>query len=371
MNLDLVITELDMGGAERCFVNLALYLSDRGHRVRVISIGPPTGGPRGVLVDQLKAADLELHFLGGHSLSQLPFVYSRLKQFVKWQRPDVAQSFLFHANAVCAAVYPRLGVPLVGGARVAEPRRWRHRWSRWAATKMEKMVCVSNSVAQWSAAVEKIPQSKLMAIPNGVTLRHHPIAINRADHNIPDNAPLLTFVGRLEEQKGVDRLIDAVPSILEQLPQHHIVFVGDGPLRLKLHDQVHIQKLESRVHFVGWQLNPRDWIHSSDLILLPARYEGMPNVLLEAMAEGVAIASTLVEGVAEVLGANAAEQTVKAGDWNGWRDLVIKLAKDDSSRRRLAAANQAYCREHHELNAMLSKYEKLYEDIVREKGNRR
>jgi glycosyltransferase involved in cell wall biosynthesis len=365
MNLDLIITELDMGGAERCFTNLALYLCDRGHRVRVISIGPPASGPRGVLVDQLRSADLELNFLGGTKLSKLPFVYSRLKQFVKSQKPDLAQSFLFHANVVCAAIYPKAGVPLVGGARVAEPRKWRHRWSRWAAARMEKVVCASNSVAEWSATVEKIPQSKLVAIPNGVTLRHHPIAINRNDHNIPNDARLLTFVGRLEDQKGVDRLVEAAPFILEQLPQHHIVLVGDGPLREKLHAQVAALGIGPRIHFVGWQLNPRDWLHSSDLVLLPARYEGMPNVLLEAMAESVAIASTLAEGVAEVLGPNAPEQTVQVGDWPGWSNLVVKLAKDDTARSRLGAANQAYCREHHELKAMLAKYETLYEEIVR------
>ena len=126
MRIDLVITELDTGGAERCCVELAGFLKARGHEVRVIALGPIPTVEQAALLRLLESAGIESHFLGGRHGWMLPIIAWKLRALLKANRPDVVQSFLWHANILAALVVHAFKIPLVGGERVAEPRRWRH-----------------------------------------------------------------------------------------------------------------------------------------------------------------------------------------------------------------------------------------------------
>ena len=123
MRIDLVITELDTGGAERCCAELARFLKARGHCVRVITLGPRPTVPNDALVRLLESVEIELHFLGGKRWWTLPTIAWKLHALLKANRPDIVQAFLWHANVLAAGVVPAFGIPLVGGVRVAEPRR--------------------------------------------------------------------------------------------------------------------------------------------------------------------------------------------------------------------------------------------------------
>jgi glycosyltransferase involved in cell wall biosynthesis len=102
----------------------------------------------------------------------------------------------------------------------------------------------------------------------------------------------------------------------------------------------------------------------ADLLLLPTRYEGMPNVVLEAMAHGLPIAVTRVEGVAHALGDGLASQSADRGDWAGWARLVVQLARDESQRKGIASANRARAMSEFSLPQMLSRYERLYQELL-------
>lgn len=357
MRIDLLITELDVGGAERCLVGLARFLAEQGDKVRVISLGPKSPPGRTQLIDQLVDAGIETHFLNGYSSLYFPLVLKRLRKLVDADRPNVAQSFLFHANVAASFAYPFRDIPWFAGVRVAEPRRWRHPIGGWVARSAQKVVCVSESVADWCHRCEKIPRNKLSVIPNGVAIRtvdKFAIAERiRQQFDIPTENILL-FVGRLDKQKGVDELIARSTRILDDLSDHRIVIVGDGPLEPSVRSITH-----PRFHYVGWQPNPRDWMAISKMLLLPTRYEGMPNVVLEAMAEGIPVATMNVEGIEEVLKANPALQIASHERWDDWENLVCKLARSDRLDD-IGMENQKTVATHFQSNAMLAKYRGLY-----------
>ncbi len=160
---------------------------------------------------------------------------------------------------------------------------------------------------------------------------------------------MVAFRGRLDHQKGIDELL-TTPSLLARLPHHQLILIGDGPLRGDVEEAVQSSDAVGRAHWIGWQANPRDWMAASQLLLLPARYEGMPNVVLEAMAEGIAVACTRVEGIEEVLGDEAMGQTSKAADFDTWTDLVVRLASDDQLCSDLGVRNQLYATQQHSWN---------------------
>ena len=369
MDVDLVITELEVGGAERCLASLACFLRRQNHRVRAISLGPKPSAEKSLLVDSLARSGVELHFLDGMGWWQLPKVYRKLNRLVQQRSPDIAQSFLFHANVVAAMVYGKVKTPLVGGVRVAEPRRWRHRLGGIAAKRMAKVVCVSQAVADWCQKFEHVPASKLAVIPNGVEriVRENLMELRRTLAKIcpiDPTAPWLLFVGRLDPQKGMDELARRLPELLSRLPKHHLVLVGDGPLRQDVEKIVAGLDDRKRVHLFGWQSNPREWMAASQLLLLPARYEGMPNVVLEAMAEGITVACTRVEGIEEVLGKQAIHQTTNAGDFDAWQDMVVRLALHPTACVELGAQNQVHAVQQHSLEKRMLEYVQLYASVL-------
>jgi glycosyltransferase involved in cell wall biosynthesis len=359
MRIDLVITELDTGGAEKCCAELAIFLANRGHRVRVIALGPRPPIAKDSLVRFLESNQIELHFLGGKKWWMLPGVVSKLKRLLTKDRPDIVQSFLWHANTVSAWVVPSLGVPLFGGIRVAEPRKMRHALDRWATSRSTKTICVSQGVADWCVQTERINAGKLIVIPNGIAVltQRHPIPPD--SHAVPDQARILLFVGRLNHQKGIDVLVTHAKDLLDRLPEHHLVVIGDGYLRDEL-DALIERSPSARIHCLGLRTDVREWMARSELLLLPTRYEGMPNVILEAMIEGLTVVTTRVEGVAELLGDLVEQQSVAKGDWNALFALAVTLANASQHRMEIGKNNRERVESEFALEKQLMRYELLY-----------
>jgi len=174
-------------------------------------------------------------------------------------------------------------------------------------------------------------------VGNGVdTTRFHPL--NRADarsrYGLPEHAPVLISVGGLVERKGMHRVIDCLPALLERYPDLHYLVVGggspEGDMRDQLAAQVARLKLAGRVHFLG-ALPPDQlkWpLSAADVFVLSTRNEGWANVFLEAMACGLPVVSTDVGGNAEVVCREALGIIVPFDDASALRQaLAVALGK--------------------------------------------
>ncbi len=353
---------MDDGGAERCCAELAIYLHEKGYHVRLIVIGPIPKPPRNEIYGRLVAAGVWIEFIGAEKWYQFPMALWRLRRLVAKDRSEIAQSFLWHANVLCAATYPRFKIPLVGGHRVAEHRIGRNRWSSWATTQMRCIVCVSHSLAEWCSKAEKIPLEKLVVISNGIDLDK--LALEPELPSEMRKQPALLFVGRLHLQKGIDILMDHADSILTALPKHHLVIIGYGALRPVVDSWVENFRYRDRVHVLGQRPDVAGWMKQSQLLILPSRFEGMPNAILEAMALGIPVATLQVEGVNELLGELAPAQSVAREDWHAWRDLVIELGNAPDRCSDLGKLNQTRVQENFRLDSQLKKYEDLYHELL-------
>lgn len=374
MRVDLLITEIETGGAERCCVELAIYLACRGVQVRVISVGPAPlgrgeGDTKGLLWRRLQevasglrglggSGELEVHFLNASKPWQWFRAKRGLERLLAERRPDVAQGFLWHANVLGGVVYGGAGVNWVAGLRVVEPRRWRAWFARYWHRPARRVVCVSEEVAVWSARTEGVSLEKLIVIPNGIELPEM-----HKEWGMGVGGQLL-FVGRLEAQKGVDILLREVERILGALPGYRLVLVGEGSWRGAWERWKEGSVYGDRVEILGRRGDVLERMRDSDLLLLPTRYEGMPNVVLEAMAVGLPVATLRVEGVSSLLGEGLEAQSVEREDWEGWVRLVIDLGHDRDTLQGLGDANRRRVAEHFVLSDQLAKYETLYRELA-------
>jgi len=365
MNIDLLITEIQPGGAERCCTQLAIYLNRKKHSVRVISIGPTPKSPHeSLLWNSLLKHNIQVEFLNASKSIELPWARNKLLRLIRQSKPDIAQTFLWHANLLGAWIYPKFQVPVVAGARVREPRSYRSKLAWTWRNRVQKVVCVSDEVATWCSEHEGFSFDKLQVIPNGIDPPTNWKDPSNRSESSNSEEKILLFVGRLEEQKGIDILLEKAPSILQALPEFQLVIIGQGSWSLRWQQWLEESSFAHRVKLLGPRSDVMDWMRRSSLLVLPTRYEGMPNVVLEAMSLGLPIACMRVEGIGQLLGETLDEQSVSAQDWEAWEKLVIHLAKDPQTRKSLAIANRDRVENHFKLDIQMQKYELLYSEIL-------
>ena len=369
MKVAFCITELNVGGAERCLTQLALGLPRPEFDPVVYSLGlaPPTG--RDALVEQLCDARIPVHFLNATGARQALQVVRHLTRCWQNERPQLVQTFLFHANLMGRLAARRAGISrVVSGIRVAEQQRQWHLWAdRLTEHWVQRHVCVSEDVARFSREIAKLDPAKVIVIGNGVELARFDSAepIDLAQWNVPPDREVITYVGRLDVQKRVDWLLDLAPRLFEQLPRHDLLLVGDGPQRARLEASFQMSAWRDRVHWAGWRDDVPSILRASAMLVLPSAWEGMPNVVLEAMACRLPVVATATEGVDEVLGEGASEQVVEIDNPPGFVERVTMILRHNELAARLGAMNRARVERQFGYEAMVNNYANLF-DLVRE-----
>ena len=123
----------------------------------------------------------------------------------------------------------------------------------------------------------------------------------RAELGFDVNAPVVLFAGRLAEQKRVDDLLKAVDLLQHVQPDLRTLIVGDGPLRDRLEETTRAFQLDGRVRFLGHRDDVPRLMAAADVVVLPSAYEGLPNVVLEAMLLRKPVVATAAPGTTEVV----------------------------------------------------------------------
>lgn len=208
-----------------------------------------------------------------------------------------------------------------------------------------------------------VPEKLIHTIYNGVDI---PRIMGRADQGVNENdagaVPRLLAIGRLSMQKGFDVLLRALGRI-RHLPWHMSI-LGVGEEEDALRRLANHMRITDRVEFAGWQENPFTWMRHSTLFISSSRWEGMPNVLLEAMVLGLPVVATdcpggtsllLDGGRVGLLVENDSEEALASG--------IAKLLEAPSERERLGKLAHE-----HSLNygrdTMIDAYHTLIEDTI-------
>ena len=363
--VSLVITDLDVGGAERALVALATRLDRARWRPSVVCLGP-----EGRLSEPLRAAGIDLVCLGvGPNRPDRAF--SALTQVLRTQRPKLVQSFLFHANIAARLAALRSGKPWVlGGVRVAEQRpgkRWHLVLDRLTAWLGAGSVCVSHGALRFTRDIAGVNPERLTAIANGVD----PEPIDRAEPLpraaiglAPEDVCAL-FIGRLDVQKGLPTLFEAVGQVIAERPDWRLVMVGDGPERPWLEHQLALnRRLAARVRWLGRRDDVPALLKMADMLVLPSLFEGMPNVVLEAMAARRAVVATAVEGSEELVVPGETGWLVPPRDPEALALALLEAAADPDRRRRFGDAGHARAEAEFSLERMSSAYQRLWADVL-------
>jgi starch synthase (maltosyl-transferring) len=247
--------------------------------------------------------------------------------------------------------------------RVVERQRRRRIAQRWLGALVDRFVCVSTAVAEDAQQRGGLPPERLVVIPTGIDVDKLSIArpADLVRYGIAPGAPVLLWAGRPDRQKGVDWLLQIAPRILQRLPDHHLLLVGRG---LDRWVQMSRDPSGQRIHFAPWDAHLPDIMRASRVLLLPSRWEGLPRVVLEAMAVGIPVVATDVQGVRQALGPLASRQIVPPGDQDEFVRAVVSLARDGVQSAEIGNQNARRVREHFSLDRMVEAYQQLYASLL-------
>jgi glycosyltransferase involved in cell wall biosynthesis len=242
-----------------------------------------------------------------------------------WLKPSIRTSLVLHLHCD-----PR-----------SDFRVFRWALRRWLP-RADAVVAVSRHTAQ-AARHFGVPAAKLHTIynPTAVDMAGSDAGVSagrclRRDLNIPPDAFLLGFVGRLSREKGVSYLIQAVQRLKQRGCNVFSVVVGDGPLASELRAETRQRDVEDRVRFAGYQSAVASWVRASDALVLPSLSEGLPMVLAEAMALGTPAIATRVGGIPEIIRHGETGWLIPARSPDALCDTICQMMDAPQLRRGVA-----------------------------------
>ena len=265
-----------------------------------------------------------------------------LRQLLRKARPRVVIGFLGPTNVTAILAARPLGLPVVVSERndpaLQElPAPWQHlrkRTYRWAT------LVAANSRGALDTMQAFVPSSKLTYVPN-------PVVMREAAPGAAPRDPTILGVGRLVPQKGFDILLRAFADLARDLAGWRLQILGDGPLRQELARLAETLGIRERVVFHGHVGEPFSHYARAAMFVLPSRFEGMPNALLEAMAAGLPpIVSDASPGPLEEVTDGENGLVVPAGDVAALAGAMTRLAGDAELRHTMGQASRTRAAEH-------------------------
>lgn len=201
-------------------------------------------------------------------------------------------------------------------------------------------------------------------IPNGVDSTHfHPVPTSTSSGDRPR---VVVCVSMLRYEKGIDVLLQAWRLVQEQLAQSsqaQLIIVGDGPLREQFECMAKALGIAGSVEFVGLQSNVLIQFHRGNLAVLPSRFEGMPNAVLEAMACGLPCVATRVSGSEDIIQHGINGLLVEPQDYENMAKALLTLLCDPVLAKKYGHAARIRIEQHYSLQRSMDMYVELYQEL--------
>jgi len=363
----LIGTQMAIGGAQRGLLDQARWFKSHGCKVIVAFFYDKEG----LHEKWRRTVDFPIHNLQAYEPGA-----GLIRQGLKlikglWQlwillvreRFDVVETFTHDSNL--------LGLPLAWLARVpvriATHRGKIEAFPRWRQSLhgllinigiAPTLVAVSEQT-RGQALDEGVRENRITVIPNGVTPLDT-LSVNRAEARknlgLGEGDMFLLSMGRLTYQKGHEYFVQAMSKVVSRFPSAKAGICGEGPLRAQLESQILRLGLSGHVRLLGAWEDVSPVLASADIFVLPSRWEGLSRALMEAMAAGVPVLATQVDGIKDLITDGVNGLLVPSEDSERLENSILQLLDDPEMMKRIGSAGRAHVLQTHSTDDMCKKY---------------
>lgn len=193
----------------------------------------------------------------------------------------------------------------------------------------------------------------------------------RKQLNYGDNDVVIGFAGRLDEEKGIDVFVNAIPDVLNKFPKTKFLLIGDGPMRKEMVALAQTLYITDHVNFLGWQDNIIPWISCADIMVVPSIREGFGKVALESLCLGKPVVASNVGGLPELVTHENNGLIIPPSKSSDIADAIIKLLSDGNLLHRLTKNATASVSSRFSMSEMIIEISNCYEFIVSQNTNGR
>jgi glycosyltransferase involved in cell wall biosynthesis len=314
------------------------------------------------LVTTARAANVPVQILPDRFPGDLRTILS-IGRLTRSPDTSILQTHGYKANVLARLVAPWARCPWIA---VMHGATWENAKVRayfaleqLSVRSADRVVVVSENMAR-SVVARGIHAGKVRVVRNACLIE----GVSSDEARVTAKKPIIGVVGRLSPEKGVEVALRVIELVRRRVPSARLYVVGEGPERVALEDDARRLGIGDSVLWLGYQENLPGLYHQMSVLLLPSRSEGLPNVVLEAMAFGLPVVATAVGGVPEVVTDGRSGLLASSGDVEGLARHVVNLLEDESLRRRLAEGALHDVRSRFSLGARLSALEQIYREVL-------
>jgi glycosyltransferase involved in cell wall biosynthesis len=361
------------GGDAMAMLDLATGIAARGRRVKLVV---PELESSVALVELCRQRNLGIQrtpWIRSDERGVKQNLLSLFLLFGKHRAPLVH----FHTGNICLPRsvvtvmrlmrLPRAIATLQGPYKTLRPGESRARaWANAVPNCFHRIVCPSEHSRRTQISLG-VPSDLTQTIHNSVDIQRfasgNPLP-PRQRLGVGPDTPLIVFTSRLQQQKRPLDALSAFQRIAASHPEAHLVFVGSGGQENELRSFATQNGPEGRVHFAGFQTNIQDWLAAATVWFLPTESENFSLAVLEAMAAGCPILSTMCQGNDEVLEPEVNSLATSVGDVEAQAQALDRLLTEPDLRRRLSSGARETA-EKYSVGKMVDEYARLYDSISR------
>jgi len=270
----------------------------------------------------------------------------KLNKIVKQWKPAIVHAHDPHAVSMAglalsfSAPDPR---PKLIASRRVDFHLQSHTFSQWKYRQMDGFIAASHAIKDILVA-DGIPSGRIEVVHDGIDvekIQHRPVIDLHAEYWLPHGVPVIVNVGALVAHKGQKYLIDAMPMLLREVPDAHLIIFGEGDLRGPLEKQIKQLSLGKRVLLPGFREDVMSLMKSADLFVMSSVTEGLGSAVLDAMAMGHAVVGTKAGGIPEAVIHDETGLLVEPADAKALAGAIVRLLKDTGLRKQFGEAGRA------------------------------
>lgn len=342
LNIALLTTTLEGGGAARVMVHMANHWVAAGHEVTLLSFEDGTNPSFYPLDERVRVRYLSLNRYSPHIFASLANNWRRfvsIRKAVMAARPTALISFIDTANVRTILAMLGSGVPVIVSERVHP--QYEHIGWLWSLLRRLTYPLGQCLVVQTTEIAKFFQGWKLRR----VAVIGNPVVSMAPQGTAPElPRPCLLAVGRLYPQKGYPVLLDAFALASVAHPDWTLCIAGPGPLKQELETRASELGIAHCVRLLGHVADVGGLLSQADVYVMSSTYEGFPNALCEAMAAGLPCVSTdCPSGPADIIQHGGNGLLTPVDDETALADALSRLMKDAALRERLGAQAKEIC----------------------------
>jgi len=362
---------LHFGGLERVVLNICRYIDREQFDISVCCLNL-----RGALADELEPMGIKIHVCSQGNRRRRYLRSLELLKVFRVYRPDVIHTHNTNAFLDGLLAARLVGVPVVVHTDhcknyFQEKRRYML-GERVASFFTDKIVAVSEDTKRNLIYRQRIKAERIEVIYNGIPdlsrLNFAGREAVRSKLGLKSNEWIVGSIGRLEDQKGYDLFIKTAALVERKLGNVRFFIIGDGSNRQRLEELIRRHELEGKVTLLGWRVDAVRFLSLFDVFVMTSKdFEGLPVVLLEAMASRKPIVSTAVGGVPEVVQDGQNGFIIPSRDPQAFAEVICRLLTDKKMRQQFGQNSYQKYLSHYRSEVMVNRYEKLYKILLEQR----